>query len=95
MNGLTTIHPDPITARELVADPGKARNVFMPAKPERYRYQAFLEHPKPYALTDGQARQVRELRARGVPVIRLAERFGVSRDTIYAVLRGHTHAEVA
>lgn len=47
--------------------------------------------PFPGKLTLDQADEVRRLRARGLPLAELAERFGVAKSSISAVVHYHAH----
>jgi hypothetical protein len=48
-------------------------------------------HPFAAKLTPGQAEEVRRLRARGTPLAELAEKFGVAKSSISAVVHYHAH----
>lgn len=49
--------------------------------------------PPPFAakLTPDQAEEVRRLRARGLPLAKLAERFGIARSSVSAIVKYKAH----
>ena len=49
-------------------------------------------HPFPGKLSADKAEEIRRLRARGLPLVELAEKFGVSKSSISAVVHFHSHA---
>jgi transcriptional regulator with XRE-family HTH domain len=49
-------------------------------------------HPFAAKLTFEEAEEVRRLRARGLPLAELADRFGVARSSVSAVCHYHSHA---
>lgn len=48
-------------------------------------------HPFAAKLSPTQAEEVRRLRARGLPLAELAEKFGVAKSSISAVVHYHAH----
>lgn len=48
-------------------------------------------HPFPRKLTLGQAEEVRRLRARGLPLAELAEKFGVAKSSLSRVIHLKSH----
>jgi transcriptional regulator with XRE-family HTH domain len=48
-------------------------------------------HPFPAKLTLDQADEVRRLRARGVPLAELAEKFGIARSSVSAIVHFKVH----
>lgn len=49
------------------------------------------QHPFPSKLTPDQAEEVRRLRARGAPIAELAERFGIAKSSVSAIVHYHAH----
>lgn len=48
-------------------------------------------HPFPGKLALDQAEEVRRLRARGLPLAELAERFGVAKSSVSAIVKHKSH----
>lgn len=48
-------------------------------------------HPFPAKLTPDQAEEVRRLRARGLRLADLAERFGIAKSSVSAIVKHKTH----
>lgn len=51
----------------------------------------FRPHPFPGKLSLDQAEEVRRLRARGLPLADLAEKFGVAKSSVSAIVHFHAH----
>lgn len=48
-------------------------------------------HPFAAKLSPGQAEEVRRLRARGLPLAELADRFGIARSSVSAIVKYKAH----
>lgn len=48
-------------------------------------------HPFPGKLTIDQAEEVRRLRARGLPLAELAEKFGIAKSSVSAIVKYKAH----